>query len=50
VLDLLLEEQERRSLSLLLVTHDERLAQRCSRVVYMEDGVIQADSETPIPH
>jgi predicted ABC-type transport system involved in lysophospholipase L1 biosynthesis ATPase subunit len=50
VLELLFEEQERRAFSLLLVTHDERLAQRCSRVVYMEDGLIQADSTTPIPH
>ena len=38
VLDLLLEEQKKRSLTLLLVTHDERVAARCSRVVRMKDG------------
>jgi len=49
VLDLLFEEQESRQLSLLLVTHDERLAARCQRVLLMEDGQIQADSAVPIP-
>lgn len=38
VLELLLSEQRERGLSLLLVTHDERLAARCQRVVRMEDG------------
>ncbi len=38
VLELLLDEQGRRGTSLLLVTHDERLASRCQRVVHMEDG------------
>tara|TARA_R110002126_G_scaffold41590_39_gene121061 strand:+ start:9628 stop:10362 length:735 start_codon:yes stop_codon:yes gene_type:complete len=49
VLELLFAEQERRGLALLLVTHDERLASRCDRVVTMEDGQIQADSASPIP-
>jgi len=49
VLELLLEEQRRRGISMLLVTHDERLAARCERVVYIEDGLVQADSRTPIP-
>ena len=49
VLELLLEEQNTRGVSLLLVTHDERLAKRCDRVLYMEDGLIQADSSAPIP-
>jgi len=40
VLELLLAEQEKRSLSLLLVTHDERIAHRCRRVVHMTDGRI----------
>ena len=43
-------EQAERNLSLLLVTHDERLAARCKRIVYMEDGLVQADSTTPMPH
>ena len=49
VLEILLEEQVARGVSLLLVTHDERLAQRCERVVYMEDGQISGDSSAPIP-
>jgi len=40
VLELLFREQERRQLSLLLVTHDERLAARCERVVAMDAGRI----------
>ncbi len=44
VLDLLLREQEQRSLALLLVTHDERLASRCQRVVHIDDGRIQGAS------
>jgi lipoprotein-releasing system ATP-binding protein len=38
VLDLLLEEQRRRKLSMILVTHDERIARRCERVITMKDG------------
>lgn len=38
VLELLLREQADRGLSLLLVTHDERVARRCQRVVSMADG------------
>ncbi|MDP6519896.1 MAG: ABC transporter ATP-binding protein [Planctomycetota bacterium] len=49
VLELLLGEQRRREVALLLVTHDERIAERCDRVLHMEDGQIQADSSTPIP-
>jgi predicted ABC-type transport system involved in lysophospholipase L1 biosynthesis ATPase subunit len=42
VLDLLLTEQRERGLSLLLVTHDERIASRCQRILHMEDGRIRA--------
>ena len=49
VLELLLQEQQRRELSMILVTHDLRLAKRCKRVLVMEDGQIQADSTVPIP-
>jgi putative ABC transport system ATP-binding protein len=38
VLELLLEEQRRRRLSMILVTHDEKIARRCERVVTMKDG------------
>ena len=43
VLELLLREQHERGVSLLLVTHDERLAARCQRVVRMEDGRVRDD-------
>ena len=49
VLEILLDEQKERGVSLLLVTHDERLAKRCERVLFIEDGLIQADSSDPIP-
>ncbi len=42
VLELLFEEQARRQLSLLLVTHDERLAARCERVARMDAGRIHS--------
>ena len=44
VLDLLVREQRERGLGLLLVTHDERVARRCDRVIVMEDGRIRPDS------
>ena len=40
VVDLLFELQRRRQSTLLLVTHDANLAQRCNRVVRMHDGWI----------
>jgi putative ABC transport system ATP-binding protein len=40
VVDLLFELQRRRQSTLLLVTHDPGLAQRCGRVVQMHDGSI----------
>jgi lipoprotein-releasing system ATP-binding protein len=45
VLELLLEEQQRRSLSLLLVTHDERIARRCRRIVHMSDGRVTGETQ-----
>ncbi|MEX1023557.1 MAG: ABC transporter ATP-binding protein [Planctomycetota bacterium] len=49
VLDLLFQEQARRGLSMILVTHDATLAARCQRTVYMGDGLVQGDSTTPVP-
>ena len=49
VLELLFAEQRRRGLALILVTHDSRLAQRCDRILSIEDGIIQADSSHPVP-
>ncbi|MBI5361534.1 MAG: ABC transporter ATP-binding protein [Planctomycetes bacterium] len=45
VLELLLTEQKERELTLLLVTHDERIASRCRRVVRMQDGRILSDGD-----
>jgi lipoprotein-releasing system ATP-binding protein len=42
VLELLLAEQRRRKLSMILVTHDEKIARRCERVITMKDGRIAA--------
>jgi len=44
IVDLLFEANRDRRTTLLLVTHDEKLASRCSRVVRLRDGVIVADS------
>jgi lipoprotein-releasing system ATP-binding protein len=44
VLELLFAEQARRRLSLILVTHDDRIAARCQRTLLIEDGVIRSDS------
>ncbi len=49
VLELIFREQERRGLSLLLVTHDERLALRCQRQLVMADGMIEIDTAIKIP-
>jgi putative ABC transport system ATP-binding protein len=43
VIDLLFDLQRRRQATLLLVTHDTRLAGRCGRVVRMTDGCIERE-------
>jgi lipoprotein-releasing system ATP-binding protein len=50
VLDLLLKEQEDRGLSMILVTHDPRIADACDRVMAIQDGQIQSDTGVQIPH
>lgn len=40
IVDLLFAMQARRGATLILVTHDERLAERCQRVIRMADGRI----------
>jgi putative ABC transport system ATP-binding protein len=47
VLDLLIREQKERGLALLLVTHDERVAKRCGRMLVMQDGRIRGESTSP---
>lgn len=43
VTDLLFGLQKRRQATLVLVTHDERLAKECERVIRMADGAIASD-------
>ena len=43
VLELLFEEQRRRNLAMVLVTHDDRIAHRCDRVLVMADGLVQRE-------
>jgi len=45
IVELLFELQEKRQATLVLVTHDDRLASRCNRVVRMADGRIVADQD-----
>jgi putative ABC transport system ATP-binding protein len=45
VVDLLFAMQRRREATLILVTHDERLAGECERIVRMADGRIVADQK-----
>jgi lipoprotein-releasing system ATP-binding protein len=49
VLDLLIREQKERGLALLLVTHDERVAKRCGRMLAMQDGRIRSGAPAPVP-
>jgi lipoprotein-releasing system ATP-binding protein len=44
VFELLIEATRRRAASLVLVTHDRELAQRCDRVLHLTKGLLQADS------
>jgi putative ABC transport system ATP-binding protein len=41
--DLLFALHERARTTLFLVTHEERLAQRCKRIIRLKDGVVVAD-------
>jgi putative ABC transport system ATP-binding protein len=46
IADLIFSTQKHRKTTLLLVTHDTRLASRCGRVVRMRSGAIEAGAET----
>ncbi len=45
IIELLFGLQKRRGSTLVLITHDEALAQRCRRTIRMADGRIVADTE-----
>ena len=47
ILDAMIEYRERAGLTMVMVTHDERIAQRADRVIRLVDGRIGPDSERP---
>ena len=47
VVDLLFDLQRRRQATLVLVTHDTRLAERCGRLVRMADGAHRSAELAP---
>ncbi len=49
IVDLLFSLQARRGATLILVTHDERLAERCRRVIRMADGRIVETADGAVP-
>jgi putative ABC transport system ATP-binding protein len=44
IIDLLFERQQAASATLVIITHDQALAERCKRVLQMRDGRIVEDS------
>ena len=48
VIDLLFGLQRRRGATLILVTHDERLAEACERTIRMSDGRVDTDTEAAL--
>jgi putative ABC transport system ATP-binding protein len=48
VIDLLFGLQRRRGATLVLVTHDERLAEACERTIRMADGRVEGDTEAAL--
>ena len=48
VVELLFGLKQKSGATLVLVTHDERLAQQCERTIRMEDGRIVADNSTVV--
>ncbi|MSO64299.1 MAG: ABC transporter ATP-binding protein [Alphaproteobacteria bacterium] len=46
VIETLFAMRDREQTTLVLITHEERLARRCDRIVRMRDGVIERDSAT----
>ncbi|GAB2478196.1 hypothetical protein GCM10027030_10590 [Luteococcus sediminum] len=49
VLDALLQATVGRGRTLVMVTHDEHVAARCSRIVRLQDGQVISDSAPSLP-
>ena len=45
MIDLLFGLQRRREATLILVTHDEKLAGACGRIIRMADGCVESETE-----
>jgi putative ABC transport system ATP-binding protein len=50
IIDLLFELNQQNNTSLILVTHDEHLAQRCQRSIHIHDGTIAKDELRELAH
>jgi putative ABC transport system ATP-binding protein len=50
IIDLLFELNQQNQTSLVLVTHDEHLAQRCQRSIHIHDGTIAKDESKELLH
>ena len=50
ILELLLELRERDGLTILLVTHDPRVAERADRQVFMQDGRLSSSPPSAASH
>lgn len=48
IADLIFATQRERGATLVLVTHDEKMAKRCGRIVRMRSGRIEAGGNTPV--
>jgi len=46
IIDLIFSLQEKIKTTLILITHDTEIAERCERVLYIQDGLIAQDKKT----
>lgn len=46
IMDLLFNLNKKKGITLIIVTHDDDLAKRCSRQIWVKDGIIESDSAT----
>lgn len=45
IISTLIELHAARKITLIMVTHDARIAQRCQRIIYIEDGRVEKDEK-----